>query len=334
MTTNDAMTAADMNGRPSVSIVICTWNRSRLLRKTLEEMTRLEIAPGTKWEVLVVNNNCTDDTNDVLQEYARHLPLVVLFEPRPGKSFAANLAVREAKGEYILWTDDDVLVQPDWVEAYIKAFMTWPDASVFAGAIDPWFETTPPTWLHNVFPSVANAYAALDFGPNGFDMTQDTYPYGANMALKRRAHLHAPYDTRIGPRPNSGIRGEEMILARSLLASGHTGRWVPEARVRHFIPPERHNLRYLSQYYVGSGEVLGILARGRLEKPRAFGRPLWLWKAAILSEAKYRWNRMTGSPEDWIESFKETCVTRGRLKTSRPEKPPAGSSSLQSSSAF
>ncbi|HEV7596315.1 MAG TPA: glycosyltransferase [Gemmatimonadaceae bacterium] len=301
---------------PQVSVVICTWNRARLLRKTLEQMTMLDISPETQWELIVVNNNCTDETDSVLKEFQKRLPLVRLFEPTPGKSHAGNLAVKAAAGDYIVWTDDDVLVDRGWLAAYLDAFTEWPDASVFAGAIDPWFEEAPPPWLEKVFARVANAYAALDHGSTGFAMTYDTYPYGANMALKRSAHLQEPYDTRLGPRPNSGIRGEEMKIARALLSAGHTGRWVPEARVRHFIPPERHTLAYLREYYLGSGEVLGMMGRKDSGEQRAFGRPLWLWKEAMLSEVSYRLGRLANSPPDkWIEAFKTANVTRGWLKT-------------------
>ncbi len=299
---------------PAVSVVICTWNRSRLLRLTLEEMTHLDVPSGTTWELIVVNNNCSDDTDSVLADFRHRLPLVRLFEPTPGKSHAGNLAVREAKGEYIIWTDDDVLVEAEWLKAYLKAFTQWPYATIFAGAIDPWFEKPPPRWLELVFPQVANAYAALDHGRIGFDLTRDTYPYGANMALKRTAQLQEPYDTRLGPRPNSGIRGEEMIMARRLLDAGASGRWVPEARVRHFIPPNRQTLDYLREYFFGSGEVLGMLGRNDSGELRALGRPLWLWKEAVLSEISYQVGRSFRSPEKWIEAFRRANVARGQIK--------------------
>jgi glycosyltransferase involved in cell wall biosynthesis len=301
-------------GFPKISVVICTWNRSRLLRLTLEEMTRLQVPVGAEWELIVVNNNCSDETDAVLDDYMARLPLVRLAESRPGKSFAANLAVQQATGDYIVWTDDDVLVEPDWLAAYLKAFLEWPDATIFAGAIEPWFEETPPQWLKQIFPKVASAYAALDHGPRGFALTGETYPYGANMALKRSAHLTEPYDTRIGPRPNSGIRGEEMVMTRRLLAAGATGRWLPEARVRHFIPPNRQKLAYLREYFFGSGEALGILGRNDEGERRLFGRPLWLWKEAVASSIAYGFGRIFRSPEDWIDYYRRANVARGRLK--------------------
>jgi glucosyl-dolichyl phosphate glucuronosyltransferase len=309
---------------PSISVVICTWNRSGLLRQTLEQMTRLDVNATTQWELIVVNNNCSDDTDEVVAAYQDRLPIVRLFEARPGKSYAANLAVCEAKGDYIVWTDDDVLVEPNWLKAYIAAFKGWPQASLFAGAIDPWFEGSPPKWLKKVFRQVANAYAALDHGPVGFQMTRDSYPYGANMALKRSAHLLEPYDTRLGPRPNSGVRGEEMMMARRLLSRGEIGRWVPEARVRHFIPVSRQTLAYLQEYFVGSGEVLGIVGDKNPSERLAFGRPLWLWKEAVASEIGYRIGRLFRPPDKWIASFKTASVARGRLRTYQPSPLPQG----------
>jgi glycosyltransferase involved in cell wall biosynthesis len=308
---------------PQISVVICTWNRSRLLRLTLERMTHLDVPPDTSWELIVVNNNCSDDTDGVLAEFEGRLPLVRLFEPTPGKSHAGNLAVREAAGEYIVWTDDDVLVERDWLKAYIGAFAQWPEASVFAGAIDPWFEKTPPDWLQQAFSSVAAAYAALDYGPTGFAITHQTPPFGANMALKRSAHFLEPYDTRLGPRPNSGIRGEETSMVRRLLFAGHTGRWVPEARVRHFIPAERHTLAYLRQYFLGAGEVLGLTGGDDVGGIQAFGRPLWLWKEAFLLEAGYCQSRLFRSPDKWILEFQKAKLARGRLRTYVSSRSPA-----------
>jgi glycosyltransferase involved in cell wall biosynthesis len=98
-----------------VTVAICSWNRAALLRETLKQMTHLERDDSFDWELLVVDNNSTDQTPDVLAEFAGQLPLRVLREPKPRKSNAANLVVKEARGEYILWTDDDVLVEPDWL---------------------------------------------------------------------------------------------------------------------------------------------------------------------------------------------------------------------------
>ena len=139
-----------------ITVALCTWNRASLLAQTLEAMTHLRVPSEIDWELLAVNNKCTDGTDQVIASYGGRLPLRRLYEPSSGKSYACNLAVREADGDYILWTDDDVLVDADWIAAYGRAFCRYPTAAVFAGRIDPWFAGKTPLWLSQVFPPVAS----------------------------------------------------------------------------------------------------------------------------------------------------------------------------------
>src|SRR5262249_4948917 len=122
-----------------VSVAICTWNRAQLLDRTLAEMRRLRVPEDLTWEVLVVNNNCTDQTDEVIARHPGHLPLRRVFEPTPGKSNACNCAVQAAAGALMLWTDDDVLVDADWMAEYVKASRQWPEAAFYGGTIEPWF---------------------------------------------------------------------------------------------------------------------------------------------------------------------------------------------------
>src|SRR5262245_59034882 len=123
-----------------ISVVICTWNRAALLDQPLAHFANLRIPAGTDWELILVNNRCTDATDEVLARHDDRLPLVRLYEDRPGKSFAANRAVDHGSGELLLWTDDDVLVDPGWLEAYVRAAEQYPHATFFGGTVEPLFE--------------------------------------------------------------------------------------------------------------------------------------------------------------------------------------------------
>src|SRR5918995_3785292 len=147
-----------------ITVAICTWNRCHALGETLDAFTRLANPPGACWELLVVNNNCTDQTDDVIHAFEDRLPVRRTFEPEPGLSHARNRAIDEAAGAYIVWTDDDVTVCRDWLVAYAEAFRRWPDAALFGGPIEPWFDGTPPSWLQQIYPSIAGVYAPRDFG--------------------------------------------------------------------------------------------------------------------------------------------------------------------------
>jgi len=295
-----------------IEVAICTWNRSPLLQQTLSRLERLR-ADDVDWQLLVVDNNSTDATADVLRSFARRLPLRSVFEPNPGLSNARNRAVSEVRGEYLVWTDDDVLVDEGWLEAYARAFRRWPDAAFFGGPVEPWFENTPPTWLVDHWPTVAVAYAVRQFGDEPFPFDTSRVPYGANCAFKAEVQRAHTYDPSLGRRPDSHVSGEEADLMRRLLAAGHTGWWVPDARVQHFIPRQRQSVRYLRQIFGGQGELSGRgFAAGN--GPRLFGRPRWLMRRALAAECRYRWHRATASPDVWLPDLVDAAIAWGQVK--------------------
>ncbi|HVY60714.1 MAG TPA: glycosyltransferase, partial [Planctomycetota bacterium] len=249
----------------NVTVAICTWNRAELLRQTLAEIAKMRIPAGARWEVLVVDNNSTDATPSVVASFEGRLPARRVFEPRPGKSHALNRAAREARGDYILWTDDDALVAEDWLVEYGEAFRRWPDAAVFGGAVEPWFAAEPPAWLRRAWPRVAHAYAARDPGPETRPIEPHFAPFGVNLAVRASEQRRFLYDPALGPRPNSALRGEETSLVRAMLEAGVRGWWVPTARVRHYIPAERLTIGYLRGFFFGQGQFWGLT----MERPPA-----------------------------------------------------------------
>jgi glycosyltransferase involved in cell wall biosynthesis len=295
-----------------ISVVVCTWNRSALLGQTLEQMTLLRVPSEVEWELLVVNNNSTDDTNTVAERFAHRLPLRLLQEPTPGKSHALNRGVREASGEYILFTDDDVLVGEEWMAAYTRAFRRWPDAAVFGGPIRPWFDGMPPEWLTRTFHLIEYAFGALDLGSEPRRFGGHDVPFGGNMAVRSGEQKRSPYDPNLGPRPGSGLRGEEITLVKRLLAEGAEGWWIPEAAVRHFVPANAQNLAHIRKWYGGWGEYVAQLP-GQPSSRRFLGRPLWLWREVVESELRFRYRRAFGTPEEWMEALKAASVARGRF---------------------
>src|SRR6185436_17449387 len=130
-----------------VTVAICTWNRAELLRQTLEQMCALRIPAGVEWELIVVDNNCTDDTPQVVARFTDRLPVQRVVELRQGQSNARNRAMQVARGDLLVWTDDDVLVDEAWLSAYVAAAERWPLADFFGGLITPWFESDPPSWF-------------------------------------------------------------------------------------------------------------------------------------------------------------------------------------------
>jgi glycosyltransferase involved in cell wall biosynthesis len=294
---------------PRLSVAICTHNRAALLAETLGCLARAERPRQHELEVLVVINACTDATADVVGSHARLLPIRSVIEPRVGLSHARNAAAREATGDFVLWTDDDVSVKPDWLLAYERAFLAFPEAAVFGGVIEPWFENGPPDWLAEVLPICEAAYAArrVPQGDAPIVLDGSDFPFGANFAIRGELQRSLRYDPRLGRRPGRRIvLAEEYELIRAVLTSGGQGRWVPGAVVRHRIPPERQTLGYLRRYYTGLGYTKGLLG----QTP-----PLTLRRcaAATWSEVRFVQLLMTATPGRWMPVLIKSAFLRGEL---------------------
>ena len=297
----------------TVTVGICTRNRGPLLRTSLEQLARTAVPDDVTWEVVVVDNGSTDGTARVLEAMASQLPLRALRFDTPGKSHALNHAIQHARGDYILWTDDDVLVDQQWITSYVAAFRRWPDAAFFGGPVEPWFDGTPPLWLADHWQRVANVFAVRQLGDQTFLFDTVRVPYGANFAVKTSVQREYQYDTTLGPRPGSEVRGEETQVIREMLVAGLRGWWVPDARVQHFIPKHRQTVTYLRRFFVGQGEVQSRQFAGT-SVPRMFGRPRWLIKQALTAEARYRWSRLTAPPDVWLDRLIEAATAWGHVK--------------------
>ncbi|MHB8974345.1 MAG: glycosyltransferase [Pirellulaceae bacterium] len=297
-----------------ITVAICTWNRANLLDQTLARMHTLHIPEPVEWELLVVNNNCTDHTDQVIEHHGQHLPIRRLFEPKAGQSNARNCAVAAAQGDLLLWTDDDVVVDPQWISDYVAAATAYPDATFFGGPILPWFEGRVPRWLELTWSRVANVYAIRDLGPMPKPIDENNLPVGANFAVRLLAQKHYLYDPDLGRKKTGMLGNDETTVIRAMLRDGLQGGWVPTARVDHYIPKDRQTVGYVRRWFEGHGELAGRASLHRNE-PLFFGRPRWIWRKAVEAEVRYRLKRLMCRPSpQWIEDLIEASLAWGQLR--------------------
>lgn len=298
-----------------LTVAICTWNRAALLDQTLTALAKLTIPAGCTWELVVVDNNSTDRTAEVLDRHAEQLPLVRVFEPVPGHCQARNAALARATGELVIWTDDDVLVDSDWLVHYRAAAERWPEAAFFGGTVDPLYAQAPPGWVVANLDLLAGAYALAQFGPEERALGPGELPFGANMALRPAALGELRFDTRLGLKQNDHVRGDETELFRRLVAAGQHGVWVGPARVRHYVPAARLTPRFVWDYNVGYGRTLARLERaaGMLNDA---GLPRWMIRKAaqlrLLAAAKRGLGRT-----DWVLPYLESARLVGQMAERR-----------------
>lgn len=312
-----------------VSVVMCTRNRVDQLQRVLDSAARMVVPSGLAWEFVLVDNGSTDHTPAVVEAFRGKLPIRRVEEPKAGLSNARNRGVAEARGVYILWTDDDVVIDPGWLAAYVDAIMAHPEAAFFGGRIEPVLEGEPPRWWSENYAMLSGVLAERDLGPVMRPMTgrDGDLPYGANFAVRTTEQRGHPYDPELGVGPGVERLSEETAVLAALVAEGMTGVWVPGAKVKHVIPARRLTLGYVGSYFRSLGETWEYIARSsrysfmstntpkaEIDGRRLLGVPPWFWKAAMRHWLRYRVARWQGSSAVWLSHWMDYNTFLGRIR--------------------
>lgn len=294
------------------SVVICTRNRAASLARTLESLAQARIPAGLAWEVLVIDNGSSDNTRAVVESHADRLPVRWVFEPVAGLSNARNRGVQEAQGEYLIWTDDDVAVHPEWLAAYLETFIAFPDCVVFGGKVVPVLEEPTPTWFAANRGLLEFIIAERDFGEAPVPLCAETFvlPFGANFAIRGDEQRRHRYDPELGVGPNRRRSGEETEVIRAILGAGGRGMWIPTAEVRHIIPPARQTEDYVLSYNRAIGETWAHMRERGIQSPmgpgledtstKVLGAPLAGWLKLVNHGCKYGLLRPIGPSRRWL----------------------------------
>lgn len=262
----------------SLSVVVCTYNRHEFLRRGLIALH--EVVSGDPVEVLVVDNNSTDQTSATVEEcrkaFTKHLRISYLMEKEQGLSPARNRGLREASGEIVGFLDDDAIVCAGWLDAVRKTIDGEPKHGVIGGPIEPIFEAPRPPWLGA---ELEGYYSILDLGESPREFPRGRYPFGANMAFRRSAIEGLGFPVHLGRRGGSLMSGEERWFIDKVRRRGWTVAYEPAMRVRHHVPAERLTENWLLRRCYAGG-VSKILAA---ETPGA----RWNLYAATLAKRAY-----------------------------------------------
>ena len=277
-----------------VSILICTYNRAGLLAETLGSIAVMAVNPGMRWEVIVVDNNSTDNTRAVTELIAAGFPVPVrsIFEPRQGKSHALNTGIAASAAEVLVFTDDDVQVEPQWLEAGVRPLLEQRDIDYTGGPVHPLWDATPPDWINGEPGILWGPIALVDYGTEPFIFEdRRRIPMGVNMAV-RRSLIHRvggfhPDLERTGTSLMGQGQAEFFFRTR---AAGVRGRYVPEMRLKHHVPASRLTREYYRRWWYWKG-----IARARMQAihpvselgvdlrtaPRIAGVPRFMWGSAL-----------------------------------------------------
>lgn len=286
------------------SIIVCTYNRAESLKDTLAALVQLEAQPTQEWEVLVVDNNSRDHTRQVVEEAQRAWPrLRYVFEPAQGLSYARNRGIAESTGEVILFTDDDVLPEADWLETTLNGLETF-QADACGGYIAPIWETPPPAWLTERF--YGFLAVRTDRTDNFMMNEQSQAPFGANMAFRKSVFDRVGFfDVRRGRKGNVLAGGEDIELFERILSAGLRAVFLGHSRVHHKVEAYRCTKGYLRRWRHQSSRNLAI-AKGVKGDRRIFNIPLYLFPQTLRAAVRAATGHLTQPADEAF--FREMIV--------------------------
>jgi glycosyltransferase involved in cell wall biosynthesis len=289
---------------PDISIVIPTYNRASMLRRAIESTLRQD-ATGLRYEVIVVDNNCSDNTAEVvasLQKSAR-VPIDYIVERRQGNAYARNTGIERALAPIIAFTDDDSWLEPDFLRRLVAVFED-SHLSFVGGRVLPHWEHDPPPWLS---PAHWAPVALLDYGPSPVAITNERPRtlFGSNLAIRRGAFDRVGTFNPDLQRVRGGIGSlEDHDLISRLCVAGEPGLYTPDLVAYTHVPADRLSKRYHRRWHRGHGRFYAILRDPEFERsrtPKILGVPSHLYRQVIVSALKWPLAAVQGKLSDAFE---------------------------------
>lgn len=263
-----------------LTVLLPTHNGAKTIGRTLEALSQLD-PPNGGWKLVIVNNASTDDTEEIIARWKDSLPIELIQQPRLGKSAAVNLGLEFVSGDLIVFTDDDVLPEKDWLREWRRVANQYLDCAAFGGAVVPEFEIQPPTWLHRTswMGILYSATRDLTEGP----IAGKHLMFGLNMAV--RASLIEQglrFDERLMVGQH-GLLGEDTDFGDRIQRAGFTVGFAPTARIAHIIGRECVSRRWMLRrfYRDGCTDAYFDEKSGNIRATKVLGVPRYLIRRII-----------------------------------------------------
>lgn len=290
----------------NLSIVIPTYNREKLLEKTLQSLDNAQIPLDFEVEIIVVNNNCTDDSEETVEKFKKRMKNAVLtsiFETKQGRSAAVNAGIQLASGELIAMIDDDIQISPDWFVEVEKIFRNrWEEIDFVGGKVLPIWEVEPPNWVTQI-KDVGICWR--DYGENEWNYSTETpIVTGGHAVFKTEIFREIGlYSEELGVKKKNLISCEDDVMFDKLLTAGKRGIYSPTLIVRHFVPSHRLTKNYFRQWHFGAGISWSLV--DEYHKPYAGTKYLQVPRPLIGDAVKGLWGKFKAFfSRNEIESLK------------------------------
>lgn len=268
-----------------LDVIIPTYNRQDLLRLSLDSLFAAEIPAGLRVVVTVVDNNSTDETPSVVQQFVDRFPSQIRYtkELRQGRSHALNAGIRSTSGDLVGIIDDDEEIDTNWYKTIFDTFRER-ELDFIGGPYVPRWSMPPPSWMPKEYGGVVGW---VDGGNKevSFDHNYPGILMGGNAVFKRSIlEKVGLYATWLGRTDKGLLSGEDEDLYERLLAIGAKGVYLPNLIIYHHVTADRLTKGYFRRWCFWRGVSVGLLDRTRKPScPYLFGIPRWYYRKALTS---------------------------------------------------
>jgi glycosyltransferase involved in cell wall biosynthesis len=280
--------APSIEGLPEIdaTVVVCSYNRRAWLLEALDSIRNQSVPSEVEWEVIAVDNGSTDGTWEALELLAEEWPrLRPVREPRPGKSFALNTAICNARGRVMAFTDDDVVADRFWLWNVISSFERF-DASMIGGRVLPLWMTERPSWFRER--EFRGVIAHWEHGEVPFRIENPAIvPSGNNLSARTEVlRRYGGFHTGLGA--GRAHRGADSELGVRLLRGGEVIMYTPEPVVYHRVTPKLLRKSHVRRWFFRRGMAHSVMeAPTENGMPKILRIPRWRYRIMLVTAWQY-----------------------------------------------
>lgn len=251
-----------------LTAIICTYNRAKYIGPLLESIAKNDLKKRD-YEIVLVDNNCTDNTREICEAFAashKDVQFRYVVEPEQGLSAARNKGIKEAKGDVIVYVDDDALVDPHYLRTYTEWFATHPETMACGGPIEPLYETEEPAWMTPYTKALLTAW--MDYGNKVREYPKGRYPGGGNAAYRKEVFEKVGlFNTALGRKGGNLMGSEEKDIFDKMHALDMQVLYLPWPTLHHIIPQAKLEKDYFDRLtlQIGKSERERTLSISRMK---------------------------------------------------------------------
>ena len=252
-----------VNKQPSISVIICTYNRDKFIGEALNCLAK-QTLPAGNFEIIVVDNRSTDNTASIAKKFIADHPELqarYVMEPNKGLSSARNRGIQEARASIVTYIDDDAEVTPHFLESIVSFLQANSSVVGVGGKVIPKYsESGEPKWISKYL----NGFVGrMDFGdrPKQFD-SKMKYPTGCNMTYTKEILQKAG-----GFNNELTFRSDDKYIFHQVTKISDNVYYVPEALLYHNIDNDRLSFPNFKKLFLKSGNEEKIRVRSEIGTP-------------------------------------------------------------------